>query len=750
MTAGSQAVALPARETGLLRWVTTLDHKEIGILYLLSSYAFFAIAGLEALLIRTQLAVPRNNLLEPDAYNATFTLHGTTMIFLVVMPTLLGFANYFVPLHIGALDMAFPRLNALSFWLLLFGGLILHFSIIAGAPPNTGWFSYAPLTERPFQTTLGVDYWNLGLFVIGVGSIATGLNLVVTVLKLRAPGMTPFRMPIFVWTSFTTGVLILAAVPSLAAAQVLLLFDRYLGTHFFDPRAGGDPVLWQHLFWFFGHPEVYIMALPAFGIISEVIPVFSRRPLFGYPFVAASSLVIAFYSLLVWAHHMFAVGLGRIADAAFGATSAIIAIPTGVKVFSWLATLWGGRLRFTTAMLFALGFIAMFTIGGITGVHFALVPIDWQTTDSYYVVAHLHYVLVGGSWMAIHAGVYYWFPKISGRRLDERLGKAHFWLTMLGANLTFFPMHLVGLLGMPRRVYTYPDLPGWGGLNVATTIGAFVQLAGEFVFVWNAYRSLRGGALAGDDPWDGWTLEWATTSPPPPHNFEALPPIRSARPLWDAKHPEAAVGPRPRAGVEYGRPTAPGVVRGAGGLIERLATPVVGTAAFIGTEIVFFGALIATFAIFRGQGQGYGPHDLDVGRTALFSLALFSSSATIVVAERRLHRGDAAGFRGWLLATIVLGALFLFGQVTEYLKLFAEGVRLDTSLFASSFFALTGFHGLHVAIGLIGLLVLAGFAFAGGWRRDSYAVASVALYWHFVDGVWVAVFSIVYLWALVE
>jgi heme/copper-type cytochrome/quinol oxidase subunit 3 len=439
---------------------------------------------------------------------------------------------------------------------------------------------------------------------------------------------------------------------------------------------------------------------------------------------------------------MFAVGMGRIADAAFGMTSAVIAIPTGVKVFSWLATLWGGRLRFTTAMLFALGFIAMFTIGGITGVHFALVPIDWQTTDSYYVVAHLHYVLFGGSWLAIHAGVYYWFPKITGRRLDERLGRWHFWLTVLGANLTFFPMHLVGLMGMSRRVYTYPDLPGWGALNFATTVGAFVQLAAELVFIWNVRRTLARGAPAGADPWDAWTLEWATTSPPPAHNFDALPPILSARPLWDAKHPEAT--------IEYGSLAAPGVVRQAGGLVERLATPVLGTAVFIGTEIVFFGALIATFVVFRGQGQGFGPRDLDIGRTGLFSLALFASSATIVLAERRLHRGDGAGFRGWLLATIGLGALFLFGQVTEYLRLFGEGVRLGTSLFASSFFALTGFHGLHVVIGTIGLAVLAGFAFAGGWRRDSSAVASVALYWHFVDGVWVAVFSVVYLWTLLE
>src|SRR4051794_18322144 len=469
---------------GLWIWVTTLDHKKIGILYLLTTIAFFLIGGFEALLMRIQLAVPRNDFLGPQAFNALFTMHGTTMIFFVVMPLLLGLANYMVPLMIGAPDMAFPRLNALSYWLLLFSGVFLHFSFLTGTVPDVGWFAYPPLTEKPFALDAGVDYWIASLLISGVGTIATGLNFVVTIVRMRAPGMTALRMPVFVWMILITSVLILGAIPALTAAQIMLLLDRFAGTHFFDASAGGDPLLWQHLFWFFGHPEVYIMALPAFGIMSEVVPVFARKPIFGYPFMVASGLAIAFLSFLVWAHHMFAVGMGPVPDAAFGASSMLIAVPTGIKVFSWLATMWGGRLRLTTAMQFAIGFLAMFTIGGISGIHFAIVPIDWQTTDTYYVVAHFHYVLFGGTFFAVNAGAYYWFPKMSGRLLSERIGMWHFWLTFIGFNLTFFPMHIVGLMGMPRRVYTYPDLPGWGALNFAETIGAGLMGVAILAFLW--------------------------------------------------------------------------------------------------------------------------------------------------------------------------------------------------------------------------------------------------------------------------
>jgi heme/copper-type cytochrome/quinol oxidase subunit 1 len=400
---------------------------------------------------------------------------------------------------IGARDMAFPRLNALSYWLLLFGGLLLYFGFVTGDPPAVGWFAYPPLTERPISTDLGVDYWTVALLVTSVGIIATCINLIVTVAKLRAPGMTASRILVFVWMSVITAFLIIWAIPSLTAAQVMLLFDRELGTDFFKPDQGGNPILWQHLFWFFGHPEVYIMVLPAFGIISEVIPVFSRKPIFGYGFIVGSGIAIGFYSFLVWAHHMFAVGMSTEEEAFFGATSMVIAVPTGIKVFSWIATMWGGRLRFTTAMLFAIGFVLMFTIGGISGIHFATVPIDLQTTDTYYVIAHFHYILFGGSAFAMFAGTYYWFPKITGRLLNETLGKWHFWLTFIGFNLTFFPMHFLGLMGMPRRVFTYPDLQGWSTLNFIQTVGTVILTLSVLIFLWNMYIAIRCGP-AGDNP----------------------------------------------------------------------------------------------------------------------------------------------------------------------------------------------------------------------------------------------------------
>lgn len=747
--AGQQPADLGAsRADTLYRWVTTTDHKQIGLLYLLTTVAFFLLGGIEALVMRLQLAVPGATLLAPGQYNALFTMHGTTMIFLVVMPMLLGFANYFVPLMIGARDMAFPRLNALSYWLLLFGGLLLYYSFLNGTPPDTGWFSYAPLTLPPYQLRDGVDYWALGLIVTSIGTILTGLNLIVTVAKLRAPGMTASRLPVFVWMSVVTGFLILWAIPSLTAAQVMLLFDRRLGTAFFDPTRGGDVLLWQHLFWWFGHPEVYIMVLPAFGILSEVIPVFSRKPLFGYAVVVGSGIAIGFYSFLVWAHHMFAVGMGTVADAVFGATSMVIAVPTGIKIFSWLATMWGGRLRFTTAMLFCVAFLVQFTIGGLSGVHFAIVPVDWQTTDSYYVVAHFHYVLFGGTYFGLSAAAHYWFPKITGRLLDERLGQLHFWLTVIGFNLTFFPMHWLGLQGMPRRVYTYPDLPGWGLWNLLETVGAFILAASVLVFLWNVYVSLRRGALAGDNPWDAWTLEWATTSPPPAYNFATLPPIRSARPLWDLKQAPTERG-RAAAHGRAGDANPAAATRGTVGFLERRSAPVLGTLALISSEAVFFGSLIVAYLLYRHTTSAPGPEVLNIPRTAVFSLALFASSGTIWLAERRLGRGDLAGFRLWLLATIALGAIFLLGQVTEYGHLFAEGITIGTNLFTSAFFTLTGFHGFHVLVGLVALAVLAWLAFAGDIRRDRHtAVDGVAVYWHFVDGVWVVIFSVVYLWNL--
>ena len=551
---GEIGLARPKRfsETYIGQWITTVDHKKIGIMYIYTAFFFFLVGGLEALLVRTQLAVPNGKVLDAATYNEVFTMHGTTMIFLFVMPMLTGLGNYVVPLMIGARDMAFPRMNAFGYWIVLFGGLFLSASFLFGAPPDAGWFSYAPLTEAVCNSTvlsnavqctpgLNMDFWALGILMLGISSIAGSLNFVVTIFKMRAPGMTINRMPLFVWMTMITAFLLLFALPSLTAASVLLLLDRHAGMHFFQAGMGGDPLLWQHLFWSFGHPEVYILILPVFGIISEVLPVFSRKPIFGYTFVAWSGVAIGFLSFTVWAHHMFAVGLPVIAQAFFATSTTLIAIPTAVKIFNWLATIWGGKLHMTAAMYFALGFIAMFLIGGLNGVALAVVPFDYQVTDTYFVVSHLHYVLFGGSVFGIFAGIFYWFPKMSGRLLNETLGKLQFWLFLIGVNLTFFPMHILGILGMPRRVYTYPNESwGWNELNLMATIGAFIIAIGVMIFVWNFITTIRHGEKCGNDPWDAFTLEWDTSSPPKVYNFLELPVVRSRRPFYDKKNPDIA------------------------------------------------------------------------------------------------------------------------------------------------------------------------------------------------------------------
>jgi len=529
----------------LHEWVTTVDHKRLGILYVLLALMFLLIGGLEAIIIRIQLMRAHNDFVSPQVFNRMFTMHGTTMIFFVVMPVMFGFANYLVPLMIGARDMAFPRLNAFGFWLTAFGGLLLYFSFVggnglygAGNAPDVGWFAYAPLTSRAFSVGHSTDFWTVALLVSGFGSIATAINIITTVLCLRCPGMTLNRMPLLAWLNLVMAALVILAVSPLTAAQVMLSVDRYLGGHFFDTQAGGSAALWMHFFWIFGHPEVYVLVLPAFAFASEIIPVFSRKPIFGYPAMVAATVCIGFIGMTVWAHHMFTIGMNSAANAFFVLTTMIIAVPTGIKIFNWLGTIWGGKIQFKTPMLFCLGFLFQFLIAGLTGIMLGTAPFNWQLGNSYFVIAHFHYVIVGGIMFCLFGAFYYWFPKVTGRMLNETLGKLHFWLFLIGFHLTFDTMHIPGVLGMPRRIYTYEPARGWDTLNLIITAGAFIQGFAILIFVVNLVFSCFRGAKAGNDPWDAWTLEWSVSSPPPSYNFASIPTVGSRRPLWDRKHPE--------------------------------------------------------------------------------------------------------------------------------------------------------------------------------------------------------------------
>jgi cytochrome c oxidase subunit 1 len=534
---------------GLMSWITTVDHKRIGVMYFVSAFVFFLVGGLEALLIRAQLGSPENTVLSADLYNQLFTMHGTTMVFLAVMPLSAAFFNFIIPLQIGARDVAFPRLNAFSFWVFLFGGLLLNSSFLFGGAPDAGWFGYANLTSTQYSSGMRVDFWVFGLQVLGVSSIAAALNFIVTIINLRAPGLKFMRLPVFTWMTLITSFLLILAFPAITVGLVMLMFDRTFGTGFFNPAMGGDVLLWQHLFWIFGHPEVYILILPAFGIISEVIPTFSRKTLFGYPFIIYSGILIAFLGFGVWAHHMFAVGLGPIANSVFSAATMLIAIPTGVKIFNWIATMWGGKLRLDSPLLFAVGFVAMFIIGGLSGVMHSSPPSDLQQTDTYFVVAHFHYVLFGGSMFALFAGIYYWFPKVTGRLMSEGLAKTHFWIMFVGFNLTFFPMHWLGMHGMPRRTFTYQAGLGFELMNLMSTVGSFILGGSMLIFVWNLVRSTRKGRVAGPNPWAAPTLEWSLPSPPPHYNFRTIPTIRHRDPLWreggETLDPEAGGAPEP-------------------------------------------------------------------------------------------------------------------------------------------------------------------------------------------------------------
>jgi cytochrome c oxidase subunit 1 len=526
-------------------WVTTVDHKRLGVMYIVYALIFLMLGGIEAAIMRIQLIRPHNDFVSPQVFNRLFTMHGTTMIFFVAMPMLFGFANYLIPLMIGARDMAFPRLNAFGFWMTAFGGIFLYFSFLgangvygAGNAPDVGWFAYAPLTAQTFSRGHSTDYWILDLLASGFGSIATAINILTTIFCMRCPGMTLGKMPMLVWLNLTMAGLVLLAVSPLSAAQIMLLVDRYLGGHFFDTQAGGSAVIWMHFFWIFGHPEVYVLVVPAFAFASEIIPVFSRKAIFGYPVMVAATLAIGFISMSVWAHHMFTVGMDSNANTFFVLSTMAIAVPTGIKIFNWLATMWGGKIYFKTPMLFCIAFLFQFLIAGLTGVMLSSAPFDWQLGNSYFVVAHFHYVIVGGILFTLFGAFYYWFPKMSGKMCNETLGILHFLLFFIGFHLTFDFMHIPGLLGMPRRIYTYEPGRGWDALNLIVTIGVFFQAAAILVFAANLLWSYFRGELAGSDPWDAWTLEWSTPSPPPVYNFPVIPTVRSRRPLWDLKHPE--------------------------------------------------------------------------------------------------------------------------------------------------------------------------------------------------------------------
>jgi len=529
----------------LHEWVITVDHKKLGLMYIGYALVFLVIGGIEATIMRIQLAVPHATFVSPQVFNRMFTMHGTTMIFFVAMPILFGFGNYLVPLMIGARDMAFPRLNAWSFWMSAFGGLLLYFSFLggdglygAGSAPDVGWWAYAPLTSPAFSKGHSTDYWTIALLVSGFGSIGTAINILATVLSMRCPGMSLGKMPLLAWMNLVMSGMVLLAISPLTAAQMMLMIDRYLGGHFFDTQAGGSATIWMHFFWIFGHPEVYVLVIPCFGFMSEIVPVFSRKAMFGYPVMVAATVAIGFVSMSVWAHHMFTMGMASYSNAFFALTTMAVGVPTGIKIFNWLGTMWGGKIRYATPMLFCLAFLFQFLIAGLTGVIQAAAPLDWQLSLSYFVVAHFHYVIVGGILFALFGAFYYWYPKMTGRMLDETLGKWHFWLFLIGFHLTFDFMHIPGLLGMPRRIYTYEPGLGWESWNLICSIGVVFQIGAVLCFVFNLVRSYFKGRLAGDDPWDAWTLEWAIPSPPPAYNFAAIPEVRSRRPLWDLKHPE--------------------------------------------------------------------------------------------------------------------------------------------------------------------------------------------------------------------
>ncbi|HEX5140560.1 MAG TPA: cytochrome c oxidase subunit I [Dehalococcoidia bacterium] len=792
---------------GLSFELASVDHKKIGERYIATAFGFFVLGGVLAVIMRLQLALPREGLVSAERYDQLFTMHGTTMIFFFATPILSGFGNYFIPLMIGARDMAFPRLNALGYWVFLFSGLFMYSSFIIGAAPNGGWFAYVPLTGPAFSPHVNVDFWAAGLIFLSISTTAGAINFLVTIFKLRTPGMSVNRIPLFVWGVTATSFAIVFALPPLTAGNLLLLSDRNLGTHFFNPAAGGDPLLWQHLFWFFGHPDVYIIFLPAVGIVSTIIPVFCRRPIAAYTLMVLATMSIGIIGFGVWVHHMFAVGLPHLSLAFFSAASMMIAIPSAVQIFAWISTIWDGTPVWRTPFLFILGFIVIFVMGGITGVMFAVVPFDLQATDTYFVVAHFHYVLFGGAVFPIFGALYYWLPKITGRMLDDRLGILCFALMFIGFHMTFFPQHIVGLAGMPRRIYTYDDGLGWTAYNLISTIGSLILSAAVLVFVIDFLRSLRHGAPAGENPWGGNTLEWSTSSPPPEYNFAEIPVVRSRDPLWDQQslsgYDEENEGDdrvtlstsihdaRPLAAmimpaesmlpiivafglaiVAIGVLPSLGLVRivlfavGAFIVVSALidwfwpdnpaapgdtsegvnAVGWWGMAFIIVTEGVLFSSLLSGYLYIRSGAEQWpldGIKKPELLVPAIGTALLLGSSIPMLLAELGIKRGSQSALRLGLLGAFVMGAGFLALQGFEYAR---SEFSLTTNVYGSLFFVITGLHGLHVFAGL----GLNGFIQARAWkghftRERHLAVENVAIYWHFVDVVWIFILSVVYL-----